>query len=82
MIKRHPNADLETLNPTLICYKCLPFFFISHLCCCWVLQAVKEIKNIHLTNKRLLSELEMLRKRRITNCARFYQTLKGKESQI
>jgi hypothetical protein len=43
------------------------------------LQAVKEIKNVHLTNRKLLSELEMLRKRRITNFARFYQTLKGKE---
>jgi hypothetical protein len=52
------------------------------LFCGWVLQAVKEIKNIHLINKRLLLELEVLRKRRITNCARFYQTLKGKESQI
>jgi hypothetical protein len=55
---------------------------LTQFCCGWVLQAVKEIKNIHLKNKRLLSELEMLRKRRITNCARFYQTLRGKEPQL
>ncbi|XP_023709753.1 uncharacterized protein LOC111865732 isoform X3 [Cryptotermes secundus] len=39
--------------------------------------AVDEIKCIHAMNTRLQSQLEVLQKRRLTNCAKLYQKLKA-----
>jgi L-lysine 2,3-aminomutase len=63
-----------------LCYNC-SFLLLIQLSCGWLLQALDEIKNIHVTNTRLQSQLEVLQKRRITNFAKLYQTLKGKELQ-
>jgi hypothetical protein len=81
-----PFYCFENLKPHIdwlhLCYNCSLFpLLLTQLSCGWLLQAVDEIRNIHVTNTRLKSELEMLQKRRIANFVKFYQKLKGKELQ-